>query len=46
MDEGACPFEGSSSLEGLVAPVTQHHHTVLRTIDIPVFDTAHVPAAR
>jgi NADH-quinone oxidoreductase subunit F len=38
IDEGACPFAGESSLEGLVAPVTQHHHTVLHTIDIPVFD--------
>ena len=40
IDEGACPFEGESSFEGLVAPVTQHYHGVLRQIDIPVFDVS------
>jgi NADH-quinone oxidoreductase subunit F len=27
IDEGACPFGGESSLEGLFAPVDQHAHT-------------------
>ena len=26
IDEGGCPFEGASSLEGLFAPVDQHTH--------------------
>jgi NADH-quinone oxidoreductase subunit F len=27
IDEGGCPFGGASSLEGILAPVDQHHHT-------------------
>jgi len=38
IDDGACPFEGEASFEGLVAPVSQHVHGVLHQIDIPVFD--------
>jgi NADH-quinone oxidoreductase subunit F len=26
IDQGGCPFGGASSLEGIVAPVDQHHH--------------------
>jgi NADH-quinone oxidoreductase subunit F len=36
IDEGGCPFAGSSSLDGLVAPVMQHHHAVVRQIQVPV----------
>jgi NADH-quinone oxidoreductase subunit F len=33
LDAGACPFDGESSLEGVVAPVEQHaHHT---TVEVP-----------
>jgi NADH-quinone oxidoreductase subunit F len=35
IDEGGCPFAGSSSLEGLLAPVDQHHAHVLSTIEVP-----------
>ena len=39
IDEGGCPFDGESSLEGLVAPVIS---TTTRSaqIDIPVFDVS------
>jgi NADH-quinone oxidoreductase subunit F len=37
IDEGGCPFRGESSLQGLVAPVMQHHHGVRRQIDVPAF---------
>jgi len=26
IDEGGCPFGGESSLEGVFAPVEQHHY--------------------
>jgi NADH-quinone oxidoreductase subunit F len=26
IDQGGCPFGGESSLEGILAPVDQHHH--------------------
>jgi NADH-quinone oxidoreductase subunit F len=36
IDEGGCPFAGESSLDGLVAPVIQHHHGLVRGIEVPV----------
>jgi hypothetical protein len=27
IDQGGCPFGGESSLEGILAPVDQHHHS-------------------
>ena len=32
IDEGGCPFGGESSLEGIFAPVDQHHHP---TAEVP-----------
>ena len=29
VDEGGCPFDGHSSIEGIVAPSDQHHHTAM-----------------
>jgi hypothetical protein len=31
--KGGCPFEGESSLEGIVAPVEQHTHHP--TVEVP-----------
>jgi NADH-quinone oxidoreductase subunit F len=36
IDEGGCPFHGESSMDGVVAPVMQHHHTTVRQIQVPV----------
>jgi NADH-quinone oxidoreductase subunit F len=36
LDEGGCPFHGESSLEGLVAPVMQHHQRLSEYAEIPV----------
>jgi NADH-quinone oxidoreductase subunit F len=36
IDEGGCPFGGESSLEGLIAPVDQHHARVREGIEVPV----------
>jgi NADH-quinone oxidoreductase subunit F len=36
IDEGACPFGGESSLEGVLAPVDQHHAHVRSEIEVPV----------
>jgi NADH-quinone oxidoreductase subunit F len=36
IDEGGCPFGGESSLEGLVAPVDQHHAHMRGQIEVPV----------
>jgi NADH-quinone oxidoreductase subunit F len=33
IDEGGCPFGGESSLEGIFAPVDQHHHHA--TAEVP-----------
>jgi NADH-quinone oxidoreductase subunit F len=33
VDEGRCPFEGQSSIEGVVAPSDQHAHTAMA--DVP-----------
>jgi NADH-quinone oxidoreductase subunit F len=35
IDEGGCPFQGESSLEGLVAPVMTHHHETRERIEVP-----------
>jgi NADH-quinone oxidoreductase subunit F len=35
IDEGGCPFQGESSLEGVVAPVMQHHHETRIHIEVP-----------
>ncbi len=35
IDEGGCPFGGESSLEGLLAPVDQHHAHVREGIEVP-----------
>ncbi len=35
IDEGGCPFGGASSLEGIVAPVDQHHAHLRGQIDVP-----------
>jgi len=36
IDEGACPFGGESSLEGVVAPVDQHHAHLRGQIEVPI----------
>jgi NADH-quinone oxidoreductase subunit F len=36
LDERGCPFGGESSLEGLMAPVDQHHTRVREGIEVPV----------
>lgn len=35
LDEGGCPFGGESSLEGVVAPVDQHHGEIRAEIEVP-----------
>ena len=35
IDEGGCPFGGESSLEGVLAPVDQHHAHVRGEIEVP-----------
>jgi NADH-quinone oxidoreductase subunit F len=35
IDEGGCPFGGESSLEGVVAPVDQHHGRARAEIEVP-----------
>jgi len=35
IDEGGCPFGGESSLEGVLAPVDQHHAHVRSHIEVP-----------
>ncbi|HSJ94697.1 MAG TPA: NADH-quinone oxidoreductase subunit NuoF [Gaiellaceae bacterium] len=36
IDEGGCPFGGESSLEGVVAPVDQHHAHLRGQIEVPI----------
>jgi NADH-quinone oxidoreductase subunit F len=36
IDEGGCPFGGASSLDGVVAPVDQHHARLRHEIEVPV----------
>ena len=36
VDEGGCPFGGESSLEGVLAPVDQHHARARAQIEVPV----------
>jgi NADH-quinone oxidoreductase subunit F len=38
IDEGGCPFGGKSSLEGVLAPVDQHHAHMRGQIEVPVGD--------
>ena len=35
IDEGGCPFRGTSSLEGVLAPVDEHHAQVRSRIEVP-----------
>ena len=35
IDEGGCPFGGESSLEGVLAPVDQHHARLRGEIEVP-----------
>jgi NADH-quinone oxidoreductase subunit F len=35
IDEGGCPFGGESSLEGVLAPVDQHHARIRGEIEVP-----------
>ena len=35
IDEGGCPFGGASSLEGVLAPVDQHHAEMRGRIEVP-----------
>jgi NADH-quinone oxidoreductase subunit F len=35
LDEGRCPFHGASSLDGLLAPVDQHHRRIVDHIEVP-----------
>jgi NADH-quinone oxidoreductase subunit F len=36
IDEGGCPLGGESSLEGVLAPVDQHHAHVRSEIEVPI----------
>ena len=36
IDEGGCPFGGESSLQGVIAPVDQHHAHLRGQIEVPV----------
>ena len=40
VDEGGCPFRGESSLEGVLAPVDQHHAHARAQIEVPVHELA------
>ena len=40
IDEGGCPFGGASSLEGVLAPVDQHHAHMRSQIQVPVHELA------
>jgi NADH-quinone oxidoreductase subunit F len=40
VDEGACPFGGESSLEGVLAPVDQHHAHLRAQIEVPIHELA------
>ena len=35
VDDGACPFGGESSLDGLVAPIDRHHGEIRTEIEVP-----------
>ena len=35
IEHGGCPFGGESSLEGILAPIDQHHHDVIQGIEVP-----------
>jgi NADH-quinone oxidoreductase subunit F len=40
IDEGRCPFGGESTLEGVLAPVDQHHARLREQIEVPVHELA------
>ncbi len=40
IDEGGCPFAGESSLEGVLAPVDQHHARQRAQIEVPIHELA------
>ncbi len=40
IDEGGCPFGGESSLEGVLAPVDQHHAHQRAQIEVPIHELA------
>jgi NADH-quinone oxidoreductase subunit F len=40
IDEGGCPFAGESSLEGVLAPVDQHHAHLRGQIEVPIHEYA------
>jgi NADH-quinone oxidoreductase subunit F len=40
IDEGGCPFGGESSLEGVLAPVDQHHRHLRGQIEVPIHEYA------
>jgi NADH-quinone oxidoreductase subunit F len=40
IDEGGCPFGGESSLQGVLAPVDQHHAHQRAQIEVPVHELA------
>ena len=40
IDDGGCPFGGESSLEGVLAPVDQHHAHMRSQIEVPVHEYA------
>ena len=40
IDEGGCPFGGESSLEGVLAPVDQHHRRMRSQIEVPIHEYA------
>ena len=35
IEQGGCPYGGESSLEGVLAPIDQHHHDVITGIEVP-----------
>ena len=40
IDEGGCPFGGESSLDGVMAPVDQHHARQRSQIEVPIHELA------
>ena len=32
VEQAGCPFGGESSIEGIVAPIDQHHHSPVATV--------------
>jgi hypothetical protein len=40
IDESGCPFGGESTLDGVLAPVDQHHAQMRAQIGVPVHELA------